>query len=168
MAIFAYPIEVRDLANTTSDNRKTGLVPSATISAGKTLAPVPVAVLASTVTLVEAAGGVYFALYDPDLNGEAVFPIDWGASLANVNDRYRALVLTKSLLSASGLDAVAVEPGINARQALSPILAACAGIVAGAGTGIVVIKGGNTTVTRITATTDNAGNRPVVTLNPPA
>ncbi len=46
-------------------------------------------------------------------------------------------------LAASGLDAVPVEAGVNARQALSPILAASAGVVAGAGTGVVVIKGGN-------------------------
>ncbi len=63
------------------------------------------------------------------------------------------------LLASSGLDAIHVEDGINARQALSPILAACAGVVAGAGTGVVVIKGGNTSTTRISATTDNAGNR---------
>ena len=71
-------------------------------------------------------------------------------------------------LAASGLDAVPIEVGINARQALAPILAASAGVVAGAGTGVVVIKGGNTSVTRITATTDNAGNRSSVALTLPA
>ncbi len=71
-------------------------------------------------------------------------------------------------LAAAGLDAITVEAGVNARQALSPILAATAGIVAGAGTGVVVIKGGNTTTTRITATTDNAGNRSTVTLTLPS
>ena len=40
-------------------------------------------------------------------------------------------------------------------------------VVAGAGTGVVVIKGGNTSTTRITATTDNAGNRSSVTLTLP-
>jgi len=70
-------------------------------------------------------------------------------------------------LVSSGLDAIQVESGVNARQALSPILAACAGVVAGAGTGVVVIKGGNSTTTRITATTDNAGNRSSVTLTLP-
>jgi hypothetical protein len=70
-------------------------------------------------------------------------------------------------LSSSGLDSITIEAGINARQALSPILAACAGVVAGAGTGVVVIKGGNSSTTRITATTDNAGNRSSVTLTLP-
>ena len=71
------------------------------------------------------------------------------------------------LLASAGLDAIQVEGGVNARQAISPILAACAGIVAGAGTGVVVIKGGNTSTTRITASTDNAGNRSAVTLTLP-
>ena len=62
-------------------------------------------------------------------------------------------------LAAAGLDAIPVEAGVNARQALSPILAASAGVLIGAGTGTIVIKGGNTALTRITATTDNAGNR---------
>ena len=70
-------------------------------------------------------------------------------------------------LAASGLDAISVEPGINARQALSPILAAAAGSLSGAGTGTVVIRGGNVATTRITATTDNAGNRSTVTLTLP-
>ena len=71
-------------------------------------------------------------------------------------------------LAASGLDAITVEAGVNARQALAPILAASAGVVAGAGTGVIVIKGGNTSITRITATTDNAGNRSSVALTLPA
>ena len=72
-------------------------------------------------------------------------------------------------LGLAGLDAIQVESGVNARQALSPILAASAGLVSGAGTGTIVITGGNTTVTRITATTDKYGNRSAVTLAlPPA
>jgi hypothetical protein len=70
-------------------------------------------------------------------------------------------------LSSSGLDQVQVESGINVRQALSPVLAACAGVIAGAGTGAIVIKGGNSSTTRITATTDNAGNRSSVSLTLP-
>jgi hypothetical protein len=71
-------------------------------------------------------------------------------------------------LAPNGLDAIAVENGINARQALSPILAASAGVVTGAGTGTIVIRGANVTTSRITATTDNAGNRSSVTLSLPA
>ena len=57
---------------------------------------------------------------------------------------------------------------MNARQALSPILAASAGVLLGAGTGTIVIKGATPRSTRITATTDNAGNRSAVTLSLPA
>ncbi len=71
-------------------------------------------------------------------------------------------------LAAAGLDSVVVEAGVNARQALSPILAACAGVVSGMGTGTVVIKGGAVSTTRITASTDSVGNRTSVTLAPPA
>jgi hypothetical protein len=71
------------------------------------------------------------------------------------------------VLASSGLDAISIEGGVNARQALSPILAACAGVIAGAGTGVIVIKGGNSSTTRITATTDNSGNRSSVTLTLP-
>jgi hypothetical protein len=70
-------------------------------------------------------------------------------------------------LASAGLDSITVETGVNARQALSPILAASAGVLLGAGTGTIVIKGGNVAVTRITATTDNAGNRTAVVLSLP-
>ena len=70
-------------------------------------------------------------------------------------------------LRGDGLDAIVVEAGINARQALAPILAATAGIVAGAGSGLITIKGGRSDVVRITATTDQSGNRPSVLLSIP-
>jgi hypothetical protein len=166
MATVAYPYEVRDLANTSGDNRMPGLTP--TLSAGKTLTTTPTVVLASTVAIVPIGAGVYVAFYDAEANGDAAFPIDWGSSLTNPNDRYGSLILTRQVLSASGLDAVAVEAGLNARQGLATMLAAVAGMVSGAGTGVVVIKGGNTSTTRITATTDNAGKRSSVILTPPA
>ncbi len=40
-------------------------------------------------------------------------------------------------------------------------------MLAGAGTGTILIKGGNTNITRIIATTDNAGNRSSVVLSLP-
>ncbi len=67
-------------------------------------------------------------------------------------------------LAAAGLDSITVETGINARQALSPILAASAGVITGAGTGTIVIQGANASTSRIVATTDNAGNRLSVVL----
>jgi hypothetical protein len=61
------------------------------------------------------------------------------------------------------------EAGINARQALSAVLAALAGVLSGGGTGTVVIRAaGAPGTTRIQATTDNNGNRSVVTLNLPS
>jgi hypothetical protein len=67
-------------------------------------------------------------------------------------------------LAAAGLDSITVETGINARQALSPILAASAGVITGAGTGTIVIQSANGSTSRIVATTDNAGNRLSVVL----
>jgi len=71
-------------------------------------------------------------------------------------------------LASTGLDAIQIEPGVNARQALSPILAATAGVVTGAGTSAINILGGNTDITRITAATDSVGNRSAVVLNLPS
>jgi hypothetical protein len=71
-------------------------------------------------------------------------------------------------LAAAGLDQVQVETGINARQALSPILAACAGLVSGAATTNIAIAAANNSATnRITATVDSSGNRSSVVLNLP-
>lgn len=54
-------------------------------------------------------------------------------------------------LSSSGLDTITIESGINARQALSPMLAAASGVITGNGTGTVICKS-PTGITRITAT----------------
>jgi hypothetical protein len=70
-------------------------------------------------------------------------------------------------IAPAGLDAIDIETGVNARQALSPILAAAAGVLSGAGTGTVTIKGGNVATTRIVAACDEAGNRSSVTLTLP-
>ncbi len=70
-------------------------------------------------------------------------------------------------LRADGLDAVPIEAGVNARQALSPILAACAGVLTGSGSGTIVIKGGNVATTRLTTLYDADANRTSVTLNLP-
>jgi hypothetical protein len=72
------------------------------------------------------------------------------------------------LLAAAGIDAITVEAGVNARQALSPILAAAGGVLSGAGTGAIIVRAGaNPTTTRITATTDGVGNRTSVTFTLP-
>ncbi|MDX2038874.1 MAG: hypothetical protein SFX72_19670 [Isosphaeraceae bacterium] len=70
-------------------------------------------------------------------------------------------------LAADGFDEIVIEPGINARQSLSPILAGIAGDLSGAGSGTIVIKAGGNSATRIIATTDDSGNRSSVSLNLP-
>ena len=70
-------------------------------------------------------------------------------------------------LTAAGLDAVVVEIGLNARQALSIIAAACGGTSSGVNAGSPVYKGAGVATTRITATASN-GDRSSVTLAPPA
>ena len=60
-----------------------------------------------------------------------------------------------------------VETGINVRQALSPILAASAGVIVSNSNGQFTIRGGNSTVTRIQATADVNGNRSNVILSLP-
>lgn len=72
------------------------------------------------------------------------------------------------ILAPSGLDMISIESGVNARQALCPILAAAAGTLTGAGTGTIVIKGGNVATTRVTANSDSSGNRTNVTLALPS
>lgn len=85
---------------------------------------------------------------------------------------YDALVLgTDSLgvnVVAAGLDEVVIETGLNARQALSLLASALAGVLSGAATATVVIKGAGVADTRITATVDADGNRSALTLTPPA
>ena len=70
-------------------------------------------------------------------------------------------------LASNGLDAVLIEGNLNARQAMSLVLAASAGVISGSGTGVITIKGANTTATRIVAATDNAGNRSSIQLTLP-
>jgi hypothetical protein len=71
-------------------------------------------------------------------------------------------------LAPAGLDAVAVEAGVNARQALSVIASACAGVLSGAATtSVAIAAAGNSGTNRIAAAVDSSGNRTSVTLNLP-
>jgi hypothetical protein len=75
------------------------------------------------------------------------------------------------VLASDGLDAIVIETGVNARQALSPILASACGVLSGAPAtsgGTIVIKNPAASVTRITTLVDGAGNRIATTLNLPA
>ncbi len=79
------------------------------------------------------------------------------------------LIATTGLtLSSAGLDAVVVESGLNARQSLSIIAAACAGVLAGAATTTITINGAGVGTQRISATVDAVGDRSAVSLSPPA
>jgi hypothetical protein len=98
------------------------------------------------------------------------FPANFAALAVNANGQVIAGTIadkTGFSLAGNGLDTIPIENGVNIRQAIAPILAASAGVVTGAGTGTIVIKGANTTTSRIVATTDNAGNRTSVTLSLP-
>lgn len=72
------------------------------------------------------------------------------------------------IISSAGLDNIVVETGMNARQALSAAASSAAGVLSGATTGTIVIKGAGVATTRITATTDDNGNRTAITLSLPA
>jgi hypothetical protein len=105
-------------------------------------------------------------------NVGAAASVTAGVTVSTNNDKTGYTVSTVSdktgySLAAAGLDSIVVETGVNARQALSPILAAAAGVLSGATTGTIVVKGGNVATTRITATTDANGNRSAVTLSLP-
>jgi hypothetical protein len=180
MASLWYFFAARDYSGTGLGARLTGLQPSWTLlkrlEDNTDILPTP--------TIVEAGLGLYKFAYDSEANGDAIGQVDLlgGGNPANLQldpcDRYLDVAATREssrLISAvnangqvalapGGLDAIPIEKGVNARQALSPILAASAGVLLGAGTGTVVIKGGNTTITRITASTDHAGDRTAVTL----
>jgi hypothetical protein len=72
-----------------------------------------------------------------------------------------------AVLHPNGLDGVAVESGVNFRQAQSAILAESAGNLASSGGDVTIAAGNNPAVRRITATTDQDGQR-AVTLNLPS
>lgn len=72
-------------------------------------------------------------------------------------------------VASDGMDAVAVEAGLNLRQAIAIIASACAGVLAGAATtSITIAAAGVPGTNRVTATCDSSGNRTAVSLSPPA
>jgi hypothetical protein len=72
-------------------------------------------------------------------------------------------------LAGSGLDAIQVEAGINARQALALTMDAVgSGVITGAETSTITVRNPTNSQTRITATVDADGNRTSILLNPPA
>ena len=183
MASLWYYVSVRDNSANGQGARVTSLTPGwvffKKLNDNSDISPQP--------AILEIAQGVYKFAYDPEQNGDAAAQIDALAGNSGTvtlipGDRYIDIFPTREssrllsgisatgqvALAPTGLDAISIENGVNARQALTPILAASAGVLLGAGTGTVIIKGGNTPTTRITATTDNAGNRTAVTLSIPS
>jgi hypothetical protein len=120
----------------------------------------------TNIVLAKGTGVTGFTDLDPAGVRDAM-----GMAAANLDAQIAALASILAggvVLASNGLDAIPVEAGVNARQALSPMLAALGGIVSGAEAGAPVFKAGNDpTTTRITAMTDGNGNRSVVTLTLP-
>jgi hypothetical protein len=71
-------------------------------------------------------------------------------------------------LAPAGVDLVVTESGLNMRQAISLDTAALCGVLSGANTATVTIKGAGVGTTRVSASVDGVGNRTAVTLSPPA
>lgn len=119
---------------------------------------------------VSLNSGQQVQVYSGQLSGQ-VLDLNSGQSfLASGLRVVAASVLDKSgyLLSASGLDAIQVEPGMNFRQSQSAIGAACAGRLSGAGTTSILMDGANASGTgRINAVVDASGNRVSVILQLP-
>jgi hypothetical protein len=98
-----------------------------------------------------------------------------GGTITSVTDPVTVGTITDKTgytLAAAGLDQVVVETGINARQALAPILAATAGKSTHPSSTQILFAAGKTTAggsppTRVTATVDGTGERTDVTLSVP-
>jgi hypothetical protein len=91
------------------------------------------------------------------------------ASITDLDNLIDALILTVAALPADVRTALqdeanGIETGITPRQAQRIMLASCAGQLSGAATATVVMKNPAGSATRITATTDESGNRTAVTL----
>ena len=68
-------------------------------------------------------------------------------------------------LSATGLDTIVIETGVTAPEALRAMSAVLAGEVAGMDTNMPAFKGISSATTRVSANTDEDGNRSSVSLN---
>lgn len=125
-------------------------------------------------TTADAAPGTLLAAVDTA--GTAALPASVAIDLAAIKTKVAQILLDPltggMYIAPAGMELVMVEPGINARQALSPILAASAGAITGAGatsgTGGVQVSspqvGSSAPVVRITGSLNN-GTRATTTLN---
>lgn len=115
------------------------------------------------ITEVMSGGSYYVDVASWDTSWRGVIVWDSPANTLQAIEDF-----TPTVLNAAGLDGIAVETGLNARQALSVIAASTAGLLSGGGTTTITIKGAGVATTRITATVDSNNNRTAITLAPPA
>ena len=92
-----------------------------------------------------------------------------GIDMANVESPGSTLSLSGTTIKAvlDPVDAATdweVETGLSFAQSMRVISAACGGILSGAGTGTITIKGAGVGATRVVATTDVSGNRTAITI----
>ena len=137
---------------------------------------------AITLTEQGSASGVYFGNFPSAITSGSYTcivrsraggsPAESDTALGTVDIQWNGTTvvpLTAVLLSASGLDAVTVETGLNCRQAISVIVATTGGKVSGAGTGTETFRNAVAdTVNRLVAQVDSSGNRTAITYNLPS
>ena len=122
----------------------------------------------SGVSEIQAGTGVYGAsiTHSDTISGSIMWDTGGGSPA------YAFEEVNPNKLASDGLDSITVETGVNARQALSPILAASTGVISGASNSssmtITVKAANNSATTRIAATADRYGNRSSVALTLPA
>jgi hypothetical protein len=112
--------------------------------------------------IMDGATGQYDERFALELKGSSDNADNVGVAGAGLS------ALPAVALNAAGMDAVVVETGINARQALAEVMAACLGILSGVTTNTITGKNPAGNATRFTITVDSNDNRTNSTLNPPA
>jgi hypothetical protein len=130
------------------------------------------------------ASGVYFGTFPPAIaNGGYTCivrsraggaPAESDFALGTIDIQWNSTTgatvpLTSVILNPAGLDPVVVEAGLNARQAISVIVATTGGKVSGAGTGTETFRNAVAdNANRVVATVDSSGNRTAITYNLPS
>lgn len=140
-----------------------------TLQAGTAFTSLPAAPAEAWITITSGPGAGTSARVLGLATG-VVTVASWPKGQPTSSSRYQITATPdgRVKLAPDGLDSVTLETGINARQGLTVILATAAGVVSGADTGSVVIKGAGVSATRVAATCDQWGNRTSPVLTPPA
>lgn len=118
---------------------------------------------ATTPAIIEIDANNYEAQFE---NGAySVEIINGNSNFRDVEVKNTVSVGTNNSAGFIGIDSTEIETGFTQVQILKVIAAALGGKLSGAGTGTITIRDVNDTVNRIVATTDDDGNRTVVTLD---